>query len=127
VSLAILVISHTVQQTHYAYHFRGRLVPVMSSSTVREMQTRMSAWHGGFAVGFTAGGLAGLVFAMTQFPAVTEGAAWVLAIAAILLYCTTGKTYRMDAHNTAYIIESERRSSQSVHTSRYPPEENADN
>ena len=99
----------------------------MSSSTVREMQTRMSAWHGGFAVGFTAGGLAGLVFAMTQFPAVTEGAALVLAIAAILLYCTTGKTYRMDARNTAYIIESQQYASQPVHPSRYPPEERVDN
>lgn len=99
----------------------------MSSATARELQTRMSAWHGGFTVGFTTGGLAGLVFAMTQFPAVTEGAAWVLAIAAIVLYFTIGKTYRMDAHNAAYTIEMERRSSQPVHASRYPPEEGTDN
>ena len=99
----------------------------MSSATARELQTRMSAWHSGFAVGFTAGGLAGLVFAMTQFPAVTEGAAWVLAIAAILLYFTTGKTCRADAYNTAHIIEAEWRSSQPVHASRYPPEENTNN
>lgn len=86
----------------------------------------MSAWHGGFAIGFTVGGLAALVFAMTQFPAVTEGAAWVFAIATVVLYFTTGRTYRMDAFNAAHAIESERRSSQPIHPSRYPQTESVD-
>ena len=99
----------------------------MSSATVREMQTRMSAWHGGFVGGFVVGGLAGLVFAITQSPAVAEGAECVFFIAAALLYCTIGSTYRMDARNTAYIIEAQQYASQPVHPSRYPPEERVDN
>ncbi len=99
----------------------------MSAATVREMQTRMSAWHGGFVGGFVVGAYAGLMFAITQSPTVAEGAAWVLAIAAALLYCTTGKTYRMDARNTAYIIEAQQYASQPVHPSRYPPEERVEN